>query len=123
MVVGVKGLASVEHEQNELGPPQRLASFFDALGFDFVAWSPPAGRVFNDEGDIAQQDRRFDHVSCRSGRGADDSLVLHCQRVQEAGFADVGPADNSSDQPLIEEAAALHPAYKTLDLLLCPGQT
>ena len=105
-LVGVRErFASVQDVQNQIGGCQCSTAAADAFDLDFVAGFAEAGGVNEDDGETANVGGFLDGVAGGAGDGGDDGAVVAEELIEEAGFADVGAADNRGANSASQHAA------------------
>ncbi|MNT20246.1 hypothetical protein D3C72_1555500 [compost metagenome] len=91
--------------QNDIGTLDFLPGARNADAFDGVIGFPQAGRVHNMQRHAVDMDLLHHFVACRSGDRRDDGDIVASQRVEQAGFADVGLARQNDMQAFAQDHA------------------
>ena len=98
---------AVQHEQQHVGFCYRVLGSTDAFAFDPVLRLSQACRIEQAQGDPPDVQGFIDDVAGRAGLIRYDRAVQFQQRIEQARFTHVGPADDGDFDAFPNQAAFL----------------
>ncbi len=106
----------IQHEEGEIGGGGGGACVLHADALHRIVGGRQSGSVHEVQRHAANRRGFLNRIACSAGDGSDDRALAAQERVEQAGLAHIGSAQNGDMQPLAQQAPAVRASQQRSDL-------